>query len=217
MSGDGDPAEPPLFEPGEILCRRHPWLRGALLNLAGDYHYLGDGYYRSLEAELAGERVHPSSAEALDAYVLPLALARGAAAGVPVANGKLVVDEAPLPCLLYPVNPFSRKPVRVGEPEALLAALGAVTRVGKYLALCQPLAPHERIETVSCLLGDCADTALQPLARQLFDTFRVPLLRAQLLVGGEAPPRLSAIDPLPWRELAPEERAAIEELGSWRN
>lgn len=211
---DGD--EPPLFVPGEELVACHPWLRGALLNLDGDYRYLGDGYYRSLEAELAGAAVHPTTAEVLDAYVVPLSLTKGRAAGLPVAEARLVVDGAPVPSLLYPINPFSRRPTRVDDDTTLHATLGAATRVGKYLALCQPLGAGERLEALPCLLGRSPNGEHGELARKLFDVFRLPLLRAQLLVTDGEPPRLSSLDPLPWRELGADERALIEELGSWR-
>ena len=53
-------------------------------NLNGDYTYLTDGYYASLDARAARREVAPTAAECLDAYVVPIALRRRGARGLPV-------------------------------------------------------------------------------------------------------------------------------------
>ena len=83
--------------------------QGVFVNLEGDYDYLGDGYYRSMEAEHEGLVAIPSPAEALDAYVVPLALCKAAAAGIEVPPWEIVNDSTfgfEPPVLLYPINPF---------------------------------------------------------------------------------------------------------------
>ena len=47
-----------------------PGVKADVANLSGDYTYLTDGYYLSLDAEQAGLNVLPTTAEALDAYVV---------------------------------------------------------------------------------------------------------------------------------------------------
>ena len=38
----------------------------AYVNLSGDYRYLKEGYYKSLDAELKGMRVYPTCQEIID-------------------------------------------------------------------------------------------------------------------------------------------------------
>jgi hypothetical protein len=189
--------------------------RPVLANLHGDYAYLGEGYYRSLDAELRGEQVIPSTRDALDAYVVPIALRRAALAGLDVPVAEIVTERFPPPPLLaYPINPFSVRGALLESVEAVATRRKGLTYTGKYAVLCQRLPPDHRIDTVRCVLGRSAVAEYAPLAAALFACFRVPLMKARVIVT-HATYALSAIDPLPWRELTREERDTLEGLGTW--
>src|SRR5690606_28830490 len=65
-------------------------LHADVANLAGDYSYLTTGYYASLDAELAGLKVLPTTADALDAYVVPIAMENAHLAGLAVPAHEIV-------------------------------------------------------------------------------------------------------------------------------
>jgi len=79
------------------------------LEFLGSYEYMSEGYYACQDAELAGEGAMPTCADALDAYVVPIALEKAAKAGVPVPEWLLTSEYFPVPAVCYGVNPFSRK------------------------------------------------------------------------------------------------------------
>ena len=80
------------------------------LLLSGNYEYLTDGYYECQDAELSGAPgVMPTCADALDAYVVPIALEKAANAGIAVPDWVLTHEYFPVPAVCYGVNPFSRR------------------------------------------------------------------------------------------------------------
>src|SRR5690606_5575185 len=118
-------------------------------NLAGDYTYLTSGYYASLDAELAGLHVLPTTAKALDAYVVPLAMAKAASAGLPVPEHEIVTDRFPsAPLLAYPINPFSSKGELLLDDAAIDARRKGLTYTGKYAVLVQHLPHDHRIDVL---------------------------------------------------------------------
>ena len=189
--------------------------RPVLVNLDGDYGYLEDGYYASLDREAAGEAVVPTTAEALDAYVVPIALAKAERAGLPVPSFEIVTDRFPPPPILaYPINPFSSRGERLETAADIEARRKGLTYTGKYAVMCQRLPVGCRVDTLRVVLGRTLVPEYEAYARSLFACFRVPLVKARVIVTTDAY-ELSALEPLPWRSLTAEERALIEEVGTW--
>ncbi len=212
---------PPLFhlEPGRFGSDAGAVtgaVRADVANLAGDYTYLTSGYYVSLDAELAGLKVLPTTAEALDAYVVPIAMLKARLAGIPVPEHLIVTDRFPPPPMLaYPINPFSSKGELILDNETLEARRKGLTYTGKYAVLAQLLPSDQRIDVVRLVMGKATLPEYQAFGERLFEIFRLPLMRVRVIVT----PReylLSAIEPLPFGELSDEERAQLEGLGRWR-
>ncbi len=193
------------FDPGRPL----------FANLSGNYGYLEEGYYRSLDLEDAGEQVIPTTAEALDAYVVPVALALAARHGLAVPSFEVVTDRFPTPPLMaYPINPFSSRAVRLDDRDAVEARRRGLTYTGKYAVLCQRLPEGCRVDMLRVVLGSTDVPEYQSYARELFACFRLPLMKARVIVTSGAF-ALSALEPLPWPALTPEERTRLEECGTW--
>lgn len=193
------------FDPGRPL----------VVNLDGDYGYLEEGYYHSLDLEEAGAQVIPTTAEALDAYVAPVALAKAARDGLPVPSFEVVTDRFPPPPLMaYPINPFSSRGERLDDQGAIEARRKGLTYTGKYAVLCQRLPDGCRVDTLRVVLGRTTSREYDAYARDLFVCFRLPLFRARVIVTTSAY-LLSALEPLPWRTLTVEERTLVEEAGTW--
>lgn len=206
---------PPLFHLEQERFGSGP-VRADVANLAGDYTYLTSGYYVSLDAELKGMTVLPTTAEALDAYVVPILMVKAQLGGIPVPEHTLVTDRFPTPPMLaYPVNPFSVKGELILDAETLEARRKGLTYTGKYAVLVQLLPLDHRIDVLRLVLGRTTVPEYQALGERLFELFRIPLMRVRVIVT----PReylLSAIEPLPFAELTDEERSQLEGLGRWR-
>ena len=189
--------------------------RPVLANLTGDYTYLTDGYYRSLDLEQAGEQVAPTAAECLDAYVVPIALAKAERAGLSVPSSQLVTDRfLPPPVMAYPVNPFSSRGELLADAAAIETRRRGLTYTGKYPVLCQAL-PHDfRIDVVRVVLGTTAIPEYAAFARALWNEFGLPLMKVRTIVVEDAY-LLSAIEPLPIRQLTTDEKRSLEEAGAW--
>ncbi len=189
--------------------------RPVIVNLDGDYGYLEDGYYASLDLEAAGEAVVPTTAEALDAYVVPIALAKAERGGLPVPSFEIVTDRFPPPPLLaYPINPFSSRGERLDSSADIETRRKGLTYTGKYAVLCQRLPEGCRVDTLRVVLGRTTVPEYEAYARDLFACFRLPLVKARVIVTTGAY-LLSALEPLPWRGLTLEERALVDEEGTW--
>lgn len=197
----------------EGLLRRGPESDGGaatLLNLTGDYSYMSAGYYASLDAELRGERVLPTTAEALDAYVVPIALAKARRAGLPVPESALVTDRFPAPPFLaYPVNPFTSKGELIQDAAALEARRKGLTYTGKYAVHVQQLPQDSRVDVLRCVLDRSLQREYEAFAREVYATFGLPLARVRVVVSADAY-LLSALEPLPYAELTRNEKALLE-------
>jgi hypothetical protein len=189
--------------------------RSVLANLTGDYTYLTDGYYHSLDLEQAGEQVVPTAAECLDAYVVPIALSKAQGAGIAVPRSQLVTDRflAP-PLMAYPVNPFSSRGELLPDIATIELRRKGLTYTGKYAVLCQALPDDFRIDVVRIVVGTTTVPEYEAFARALWVTFRLPLMKVRVIVVKDAY-LLSGIEPLPLRQLAADERRIVEEVGEW--
>ncbi len=192
--------------------------QGVFVNLEGDYSYLGDGYYKSMEAEHEGLIALPSPAEALDAYVVPLALSKAAAAGINVPQWEIANDNTmgfDPPLIAYPVNPFQSMGQVIADHASLIEAVKSLTMSGKYAMVIQDMQPDSRVDTLRLVLGHCLKPEYGELAMDIWMTFRIPLARVKIIVT-EKLYLFSAIEPLPKNELTQNEKAIIKEAGLWR-
>jgi hypothetical protein len=192
--------------------------QAVFVNLEGDYTYLGDGYYRSMEAEHEGKVAIPSPQDAIDAYVVPLALAKAQAAGIPIPDWEIANDSTvniPPPLVAYPVNPFQDEGIVIADNDGMSEAFKSLTMSNKYAVVCQDMQPDSRIDTLRLVLGQCLKPEYAALAEQLWQTFRIPLARVKIIVT-EKQYLFSAIQPLKKEELTQNEKAIIKEAGLWR-
>ena len=193
-------------------------LESVFINLDGDYSYLSDGYYRSMEAEHEGLRSVPSCEEALDAYVVPLALAKAKAAGIPIPEWEIANDSSTSirpPLIAYPINPFQDEGQVITNPSELAECIKSLTMTGKYAVVCQAMPPDSRVDTLRMVLGRCTKPEYQQLAEKLWQTFHLPLARVKVIVT-EREYLFSAIAPLAEDELTLGEQAFVKEAGLWR-
>jgi hypothetical protein len=189
--------------------------RPVVANLDGDYGYLEQGYYRSLDLEDAGRQVVPTTAEALDAYVVPVALVKAERHGLRVPSFEVVTDRfPPAPLLAYPINPFSSRGERLDDAAAIETRRKGLTYTGKYAVLCQRLPAGSRVDSLRVVLGHTLVSEYDEYAHALWVCFRLPLMKARVIVTSDAY-LLSALEPLPWRGLTAEERALAERFGAW--
>lgn len=191
-------------------------VRADVANLSGDYTYLTDGYYASLDAELAGLSVLPTTAEAVDAYVVAIAMEKARLAGVPVPEHQVVTDRFPAPPLMaYPINPFTLEGELLLDDAAVAARRRGLTYTGKYAVLAQSLPPDYRIDFLRLVMGRTLVPQYEEFGASLFALFRLPLMRVRVVVTPKEY-MLSSIEPLPFGQLSEEERALLEGLGKWR-
>jgi hypothetical protein len=192
--------------------------QNVFVNLEGDYSYLSDGYYRSMEAEHEGLIALPSPQGAIDAYVVPLALSKAKAAGIPIPDWEIVNDQAMSvvpPYVAYPINPFQDEGIVIADVAAQIEAFKSLTMSNKYAVVCQQMLPDSRIDTLRLICGKCLKPEYAVLAEQLWQTFQIPLARVKIIVT-EKQHLFSAIQPLKREELTQNEKAIIKEAGLWR-
>jgi hypothetical protein len=192
--------------------------QGVFVNLEGDYTYLSDGYYRSMEAEHEGLLALPSPQEAIDAYVVPLALTKAQAAGIPIPNWEISNDSTTTiepPLVVYPINPFQDEGIFIADAAGLDEAIKSLTMSNKYAVVCQDMQPDSRVDTLRLVLGKCLKPEYCDLAEKLWATFRLPLARVKVIVT-EKQYLFSAIEPLKKEELTQNEKAILKEAGLWR-
>jgi hypothetical protein len=188
------------------------------VNMDGDYAYLSDGYYRSMEAEHEGLRAVPSCEEALDAYVVPLALIKAQARGIPIPEWEIANDHASTirpPLIAYPINPFQDEGQVITDAAGLAEGIKSLTMTGKYAVVCQRIPPDSRVDTLRLVLGRCTKPEYKQLADQIWQAFHLPLARVKVIVT-EREYLFSAIAPLREDELTLGEQAFVKEAGLWR-
>lgn len=187
------------------------------LNLHGDYTYMTEGYYLSLDAEVSGKRVHPSTQEIMDAYIAPLALEKARLNGIPVLEGRIInfPHDVQPPIMAYPLNPFSTGYEIVETKEEVDTKIKRVTMSGKYAAHVQQLPQNFRIDTVRCVMGRTLVKEYKDFADRVFSVFRLPLMKIKTVVTAQCY-MLSSIEPLLHEDLTLNEKKILEGMGSWR-
>lgn len=184
-------------------------------NMFGDYTYLTEGYYKSLDAELRGINIRPTTEEALDAYVVPLAMEKARLYGIAVPENEIITEKIIPPVLAYPINPYTSKFEVVTDSDNLKSKLNTVTMSGKYPSLCQKLPEDYRIDIIRCFLGKTLLKEYEEFAANIFQAFHIPLMKIRVIVTSSHY-LFSAIEPLIFDELTLKEKKIIEELGTWQ-
>jgi hypothetical protein len=189
----------------------------AYANLLGDYSYLSSGYYDSLDAELSNLTIIPTTQDILDAYVVPIAMEKANVNELATPPYDIITDKLPPPPMMaYPINPFFNTGELITEKENLEQRRKALSMTGKYAVLCQRLEGDYRIDIIRCVMGKCLNELYRVFARDVFEIFRIPLMRIRVIVVAKEY-QLSAIEPLKYDELTLNEKKLLSEMGSWQS
>jgi hypothetical protein len=187
------------------------------LNLHGDYTYMTEGYYISLDAEVRGKRVYPSTQEMLDAYAAPLAVEKAKLQGLPVLEGRIInfPHDVKPPLIAYPVNPFSTGYEIIENKEEVETKVKRITMSGKFAAHVQQLPSNFRIDTVRCIMGRTLVNEYRDFVKRVFEIFHLPLMKIKTVVTPDCY-LLSSIEPLIIGDLTLNEKRVLEGMGVWR-
>ncbi len=184
------------------------------VNLHGDYSYLTEGYYLSLDADGHGRDALPTPMEAIEAYVVPLALEKARLGGLPVPDYSISNDQFEPPVIAYPVNPFSTKCEVIQTLDEAEAKVRSLTLNFKYAFVCQAMPSDCRIDTCRCVIGKSMTREYDAFAAKAFEVFRLPLMRIHVIVTPESY-LFSAISPLERDSLTLGEKAILKDAGLW--
>lgn len=185
------------------------------VNVAGDYSYLSSGYYDSLDAELSDLDIIPTSQDILDAYVVPIAMEKARVNELATPQYDIITEKLPTPPMMaYPVNPFFNTGELITDKENLEQRRKALSMTGKYAVLCQKLEGDYRIDIIRCILGKTLHQPYDVFAQDVFEIFRIPLMRIRVIVVAKEY-QLSAIEPLKYEELTLNEKKLLSEMGTW--
>lgn len=187
------------------------------VNLSGDYSYLSTGYYDSLDAELSKRKIIPTTQDSLDAYVVPIAMEKARVNELATPPYEIITDKLPsAPMMAYPINPFFSTGELITGQENLEQRRKALSMTGKYAVLCQKLEGDYRIDVVRCIMGKCLNEPYELFAQDVFEIFRIPLMRIRVIVVSKEY-QLSAIEALKYDELTLNEKKLLSEMGSWQS
>jgi len=188
---------------------------GCLVNLAGNYDYLGLAYYATQDLENGGREVLPTCREMLDAYVPPLFLEKARLSGVAVPENYLSNGYFEPPVIVDPINPFTLKGRVVRKPGRAGSIAKSLTRNYTYAVCCQELPENSRIIYFRSVLGCCASGAFKEVARKVWEVFHIPVARVRVVRLADGTMLLSDISPLPFEILRPRELYYLEERIQW--
>ncbi|HTY52688.1 MAG TPA: hypothetical protein VMB35_05795 [Methanomicrobiales archaeon] len=185
---------------------------GATYIISEDYSYKTEAYYRILSLEMEGRDTIPSTRDLLEAYVVPVCLARAADAGIPVCEWGVSDEQVPLPSILYGISYFA-DPAEyslVRDLETAGPVVKYITGNGKYPFCYQPISPDAEIVPCVTIFGRTvgASEPLADLAMQVYRLFRIPLMEIITVYNGGL--SLSAITPCWYSKLTKEEKGILE-------
>jgi hypothetical protein len=186
----------------------------AFLNILGDYRYLSEGHYSSVEAEISGVRVYPRVKEALDAYIVPLCLQRAEAAGIPVPEYYITNDVFEPPCIVYPINPFMKRHSVVHKAGHVKRIARSMTRNFKYAMCVQRIDEGAAVREYKCVMGSTTSEHLDDMAAKVWDLFHLPLCKLRIIEDGRL--MLSAIEPLQLQDLGSRELKLLRKANEWQ-
>ncbi|HVP25972.1 MAG TPA: hypothetical protein VMS81_08320 [Methanomicrobiales archaeon] len=203
---------------GGRLLRRdliHEKVRGgATYLIAEDYSYKTGAYYRILTLEMEGRETVPSTKDLLEAYVVPVCLARAGKAGLPVCDWGISDDRVPLPSIIYGISYFADPSEYsiVQNPETADNVIKYVTGNGKYPFCYQPIPEGAEIVPCAAIFGRTADAPepLADLAARVYRIFRIPLMEIVSVYNGGY--RLSSVTPVWYSQLSRDEKRILEEI-----
>ncbi|MGD0534385.1 MAG: RimK-like ATPgrasp N-terminal domain-containing protein [Methanoregula sp.] len=180
--------------------------------IAEDYSYKTEAYYTILERELAGEDIHPSSRNVLDAFVVPICLERAKLAGIPVMEWGISQAYVPLPAILYGLNYFATASdfFVVQDNEQAKDVVKHITNKGKYPFCYQKLDDDATIHSCTAVFGRTTGScsAIAEYAEKIYDLFSIPLVSMVFVKTGSGVV-LSSLAPTRYTHLSEEERALL--------
>ncbi len=186
----------------------------AFVNILGDYRYMSEGHYGSVEAEIAGVKVYPTIKESLDAYVVPLCMERAKAAGIKVPDYYISNGYFEPPAIVYPINPFMKKHSVVYKAGHVKRISKSMTRNYKYAICVQKISEDVAVREYKCVMGNTTCDELSTMAAQVWDLFHLPICSLRVIENGEI--MLSAIEPLPLHELGSKELKLLRKANEWQ-
>jgi hypothetical protein len=178
-----------------------------------------EGYYETLQSQLSGVNIHPSTQESLDAYIVAIAMEKARAAGVLIPEYKIVTDKTKVenfPLIGYAMNPFSNNSYIIDNMQFYEHKIKSLTLSGKYLALVQKIPSDDyRLDTIRCILGTTTVAEYRDFAISIFKVFKLPLMRIKVIVTLDNY-YLSAIEPLDYDDLTINEKKMVDGMGEWQ-
>lgn len=204
------PGGPRLGDPRPVDDSR------GFVNQRGDYSYLKEGYYLSEDAELEAGVAYPTTREALDAYVAPVAITKAQHAGIAVPECFLSNEYIPVPALMYSVNPYMRRHALVLKERKAQSIARSLTRNFKYVMLGQRWSERYTLREINLILDRTPTPEFDELAARLWSTFHVPLARVRLIIDPDRGPLFSAIYKLPLYALRRKELQLLQRAEQWQ-
>lgn len=189
----------------------------ALVNLAGNYDYLSQGYYASQDLELSGQAVRPTCEEMLDAYIPPLMLEKARRLGVAIPNFYMSNGYFEPPAVVDPVNPFTLKGRIVLKSGHAKSIAKSLTRNFTYVICCQDIPAGSKIRQFRSVLGWSVAPAFRAAAKVVWEKFSIPLAKVRLIVDADGNWLLSDISPLFMEDLGKREKDYLMERVAWDN
>jgi hypothetical protein len=186
----------------------------AFVNIIGDYRYMSEGHYGSVEAEIAGVKVYPTIKESLDAYVVPLCMERASTAGISVPEHYITNDIFEPPCIVYPMNPFMKRHSVVYKSGHVKRIAKSMTRNFKYAMCVQKITDDVAIREYKCVMGNTTCDAVQDIAGKVWDLFHLPICNIRVIEDGKM--MLSAITSCPLHELGSRELKLLRKANEWQ-
>lgn len=185
------------------------------VNLAGNYDYLEQPYYLSQDRETAGEAIHPTCKEMLDAYVTPVCLEKGRLAGLPVADYYISNGYFEPPVVIDPINPFMIRSRVIRKSGRNETAARSMTRNFTYAICCQELPAGAQVTYFRAVMGWSEKIAYRDLAEGVWRVYRLPIARVRVMIMPDGRILLSDLSQLPYDKLNRRELARIEECVVW--
>jgi hypothetical protein len=165
--------------------------------------------------EYEGIPTVPSSADVLDAYVVPICLEKARMNGLPVCDWTISYSYISLPAVVYGLNYFSTPSdhFMVSDLAAAKKVIRHVTNFGKYPFCYQKIDEDATIMTCSSIFGktiNCCDE-VSSLADRIYQLFRIPLVEI-VLVRSAGQCSLSALAPVRYSQLSDKERELLQNI-----
>lgn len=183
--------------------------------ISEDYSFKTETYYRIVSLEVEGKTPVPTSRETLEAYVVPVCLARAQGAGIPVLPWEISDHQVPLPAILYGVHYFADPSEYsvVRDPETAARVVRFITNGGKYPFCYQAIGEETEIFPVTAIFGRTASAPdeVVPLCTEIYRVFHIPLVNCIFARTGDRF-ALSALTPVKYSSLARDERAILQQV-----